>query len=307
MPRYIDLVKNEKLSSFKFNEPLAPYTSWRIGGAGELYVAPASEEEIYDILMFAQTYHIPLTPLGGGSNVLLSDQGLKGIVLHITHRFSAIEMQPDGYVRAQAGARLGTIIRKAMDQNLSGIEQLWGIPGTVGGAVAMNAGACNSEFFDHLVSVKSLTREGKLVTRYKPEIEHGYRFSDYKTNGEIVLEATLQLQPAETTLIQHNFLLADERRKPQHNIRQPNAGSVFRNPVNNYAARLIEGMGAKGRRVGQAQVSLDHANFIVNLGHARSTDVRQLIHSLRQDVWEHYEIDIHPEVLLLGEFATEPL
>lgn len=303
MPRYSALIKNEKLSdSLRENEPLAQYTSWRIGGAGEFYTNPSSELEIRRIITFAQAYQIPLTILGGGSNVLLSDRGLKGIVMHLNHRFAGYEFLPDGRVKAKAGTRLGTLIRKAMALNLSGIEQLWGIPGTIGGAVVMNAGACNTETFDVLESVTSMTPEGDIVVRHKHEIHHGYRYSDYKYNGEIVLDATLQLTPAAQEVIRESFDKADERRKPQHNIRQPNSGSIFRNPQGNFAGRLIENLGAKGRTYGNAQVSLNHANFIVNLGGATASDTCQLIASLQADIWAQHQVQLEPEVIFLGEF-----
>ncbi len=293
---------NARLSEqFEQNKPLAPFTSWRIGGSADWYVAPASEAEIQAVIATAQQEGLPLTVLGGGSNVLLSDKGLRGVVMHITHRYSSFRFLPDGRVYAQAGTRLGTLIKKAMAQNLGGIEQLWGIPGTVGGAITMNAGACNTETFDVLESVTSLTPSGEKVVRTKEQIRHGYRWSDYKYNGEIVLEVVLQLTPADKESIQARFDAADERRKPQHNIRQPNCGSVFRNPTGNFAGRLIEQMGAKGRRYGNVQVSPDHANFIVNLGQAKAKDACMLIQSLQADVWERYSVQIEPEVIFLGE------
>jgi UDP-N-acetylmuramate dehydrogenase len=296
-------IKNEKLSEhFRKQEPLAPFTSWRIGGAAELYVAPESEIEIIRLLQFAQNQDIPLTVLGGGSNVLLSDQGLPGLVMHITHRFAGFEFSPDGSVRVKAGTRLGTLIRKAMALNLTGIEKLWGIPGTIGGAVVMNAGACNTETFDVLESVTSLNPQGQRIVRSKAEINHGYRWSDYKYNGEIVLEATLKLNPTQPEIIAENFKRADERRQPQHNIRLPNSGSIFRNPANNFAGRLIEEMGAKGRIFGGVQVSPDHANFIVNLGKATAQDACRLIQTLQAEVWEQYQVQLEPEVIFLGEF-----
>jgi UDP-N-acetylmuramate dehydrogenase len=234
--------------------------------------------------------------------VLISDQGLRGILMHITHRFAGFEFLADGRVKAKAGTRLGTLIKKAMAKNLAGIEQLWGIPGTVGGAVVMNAGACNTETFDCLESVTSLSPAGEKIIRTKNEIRHGYRWSDYKYNGEVVIDATLKLQPAEASFIQARFDAADERRKPQHNIRLPNSGSIFRNPPGNFAGRLIENMGAKGRMQGQVQVSPDHANFIVNLGHAKAHDACLLIQSLQSDVWQQYGVQLEPEVIFLGEF-----
>lgn len=287
---------------FEPQKTLAPFTSWRIGGPAEFYVAPEDEGEILQIMQYATRENIPLTVLGGGSNVLLSDHGLQGIVMHITHRYADFAFLPEGFVRAQAGTRLGTLIKKSMAQNLGGIEQLWGIPGTIGGAVAMNAGACNTEFFDVVESITSLTPAGEKVVRKKADIAHGYRWSDYKFNGEIVLEALIQLTPSSTENIQAHFDAADKRRQPQHNIRQPNCGSVFRNPQNDYAGRLIEALGAKGRSWGRSQVSLDHANFIVNTGRATAQDTCQLIRSLQQDVLEHYGVHLEPEVIFLGEF-----
>lgn len=302
MPPLITVL-NDKLSDpFEADKPLAPFTSWRIGGQADWYVAPSSEAEITEVIRFATEHGIPLTVLGGGSNVLLSDKGLRGIVMHITHRYAQFEFLADGRIRAQAGTRLGTLIKKAMAQNLSGIEQLWGIPGTVGGAVVMNAGACKTEFFETVETVTSLTPNGERVVRTRDQIRHGYRWTDYKYNGEIVLEVTLCLNPAESSFIQAQFDAADERRKPQHTIRQPNCGSVFRNPDQDYAGRLIEQMGAKGRRQGQVQVSPDHANFIVNLGQAKASDVCLLIYSLQQDVRERYQVQLDPEVIFLGEF-----
>lgn len=302
MPPLITVL-NDKLSDpFEADKPLAPFTSWRIGGQADWYVAPTLEAEISAVIRFATEHAIPLTVLGGGSNVLLSDKGLRGIVMHITHRYAQYEFLADGLIRAQAGVRLGVLIKKAMAQNLSGIEQLWGIPGTIGGAVVMNAGACKTEFFDSVETVTSLTPNGERVVRTRAEIRHGYRWTDYKYNGEIVLEATLRLKPADQAFIQDQFDAADERRKPQHAIRQPNCGSVFRNPDQDYAGRLIEQMGAKGRQRGQAQVSTGHANFMVNLGHAKARDVCLLIHSLQQDVRERYQVQLDPEVIFLGEF-----
>lgn len=302
-PSLASVLPNVRLSEdLEQNKPLAPFTSWRIGGAADYYVAPASEAEILAITAWAHQHGIPLTVLGGGSNVLLSDRGLRGLVMHITHRFSGFEFLPDGRVRAQAGARLGTLIKKSISLKLAGIEQLWGIPGTVGGAVVMNAGACNTETFDTVESVTSLTPSGDRVIRTKSEIRHGYRWSDYKYNGEIVIEATLRLTPADGAHIQARFDAADERRKPQHNIRLPNSGSIFRNPTGNYAGRLIEQMGAKGRTRGKVQVSPDHANFIVNLGGARARDACLLIQSLQEDVWQRNGVQLEPEVIFLGEF-----
>lgn len=296
-------IKNEKLSDiFRVHEPLAPYTSWRIGGTAEYYAAPASEVEIIRIVQFALAKGIPLTILGGGSNVLLSDQGLPGLVMHITHRFAGFEIDANGRVRAKAGTRLGSLIRKAMAMNLTGIEKLWGIPGTIGGAVVMNAGACNTETFDVLESVTSLTPQGQRIVRHKAEIAHGYRWSDYKYNGEIVLEAVLQLTPSLPEVIAENFRQADQRRQPQHNIRLPNSGSIFRNPPNNYAGRLIEQLGAKGRICGGVQVSPEHANFIVNLGKASAQDACRLIQTLQKEVWEQFQVQLEPEVIFLGEF-----
>jgi len=294
---------SHKLSErFEQGKILAPFTSWRIGGPAEWYIAPSSEAEIIEITQLAHNQGIPLTLLGGGSNVLLADQGISGIVMHLTHRFSAYEFLANGRLRAQAGTRLGALIGKSMKQNLTGIEQLWGIPGTIGGAVTMNAGACNTEFFDVVESITSLSSSGERIVRKKSEINHGYRWSDYKYNGEIVIEATLQLETAPSELIDANFSAADKRRQPQHNIRLPNSGSIFRNPESDYAGRLIEALGGKGRTRGQVQVSPDHANFIVNLGQASARDACQLIRSLQHDVWQQFKITLEPEVIFLGEF-----
>lgn len=290
------------LHSLEGHKSLAPFTSWRIGGEADYYVSPTSEHEIQDILALAQTQRLPLTLLGGGSNVLLSDEGIRGIVMHMNHRFAQFEFLDSGRVRAQAGVRLGTLIKKSMAQNLAGIEQLWGIPGTIGGAVAMNAGACNTEFFDVVETITSLTPEGKRVVRQRHEIQHGYRWTDYKFNGEIVIEAVIRLQDAPPEQIQQSFDAADKRRQPQHNIRQPNCGSVFRNPEGDYAGRLIQALGAKGRALGKAQVSLDHANFIVNTGKASARDTCLLIRSLQADVKAQFGVHLEPEVIFLGAF-----
>lgn len=290
------------LYSFDTHKPLAPFTSWRIGGSADYYVAPRTEQEICDVIALAQSEKLPLTLLGGGSNVLLSDEGIRGIVMHMNHHFSNYAFLPDGRVRAQAGVRLGTLIKKAMAQELAGIEQLWGIPGTIGGAVAMNAGACNTEFFDVVESITSITPDGQRVVRQRHEIAHGYRWTDYKFNGEIVIEALIQLRPAPAAIIQESFAAADLRRQPQHNIRQPNCGSVFRNPEGDYAGRLVQALGAKGRQLGNAQVSPDHANFIVNLGKASARDTCLLIRSLQADVKRIYDVHLEPEVIFLGAF-----
>lgn len=290
------------LHSLEPHKPLAPFTSWRIGGLADHYIAPRSESEIQDVLALAHGQKLPLTLLGGGSNVLLSDEGIRGIVMHMNHHFAGFSFLPEGRVRAQAGVRLGTLIKKAMAQKLAGIEQLWGIPGTIGGAVAMNAGACNTEFFDVVEEITSLTPAGEKVVRKRADIAHGYRWSDYKFNGEIVIDALIRLHTAPAERIQESFDAADRRRQPQHNIRQPNCGSVFRNPEGDYAGRLIQVLGAKGRQLGNAQVSLDHANFIVNTGKASARDTCLLIRSLQADVKALSGIHLEPEVIFLGAF-----
>ena len=267
--------------------------TWRIGGLAETVFWPANEEELREVLLKCRNEGIPFRLLGRGSNVLLPDEGLKGITVISTGLAQRVWDPPK--VRVQAGYSLARLAQEAGDRGLSGLEFARGIPGTVGGAIVMNAGAHGSSIESVLEEVKILTFAGEIKTLRKEEIKFGYRECSLRDQA-LVLEAVFALQEGDQDRIQGMMSEYLAKRKTTQPLELPNAGSVFRNPPGDSAGRLIEAAGWKGKRLGGAQVSSVHANFIVNLGNATAQDVLTLIREIQKDVLRKYGIELQTEV-----------
>lgn len=280
----------------RLQEPLAPFTSMKVGGPADYYVEPADQEDLVAIIQYFRNNRFPYMMIGRGSNMIISDSGFRGAAVSLESGLSSVRLE-EGLVVAEAGARLTKLADFCAQNGLSGLEWSAGIPGSVGGAVVMNAGAHGSEMKDHLVDVEVL-RGGQVVVVRKEEGNFAYRASAF--TEDVVLAARFRLQSGnkEEIIKRKSELIA--RRNATQPLNLPNSGSMFRNPPGTFAAKLIEQASLKGKRIGDAQVSEKHANFMVNLGHARSDDILRLIDLVRRTVYQNTGLQLELEVKLVG-------
>lgn len=282
------------------HEPLSKYTSFRIGGPADYYLEPADKEDVVNLVRYLRRQEFPFLLIGRGSNMLVSDEGVRGAVVNLEDGLNRLSCNDDMVV-AEAGVPLARFVDYCIQQGFRGVEMLPGIPGTIGGAIVMNAGAYGGEISDHLVDVEVL-RGDQVVRIPKAEAGFAYRRSGFR--DQIILSASFRLprgEKAETMRIRRELLVKRNQAQP---LNFPNSGSVFKNPKPKYAAQLIEEAGLKGHRIGNAQISDKHANFIVNLGGARAADVLELIELARARVFAKSGITLEPEVKLIG-FSEE--
>jgi UDP-N-acetylmuramate dehydrogenase len=297
-----DILKTALPGRVLADEPMARHTSWRIGGPADLFIRPLDCGELIWVLDRLREHDVPWQVIGGGSNLLVRDGGIRGAVIHPVH-LDAVVCEADGRVRAGAGLRLMRLIRKAAECGLGGLERLAGIPATVGGAVAMNAGAGGQDLAG---VVRSVTLAGPDGTEEWPAaaLQFGYRRSAVPAD-RIVTEACLQLHPADPAVLEKEIADRLRHRRTAQGVGRPNAGSVFKNPPRESAWRLIDRAGLRGAVVGRAQVSERHSNFIVNCGGARAADVLALIDRIRERVEQKTGIRLEPEIRVVG--SDEPL
>ncbi len=281
----------------EFDAPLDAVTSLRIGGPADALVTPADVDDVCHLVRRAAAARVPLMTLGG-TNLLVKDGGVRGVVMRLS-RLDAMTREEGACVCAEAGARMPALMGFAASQNLSGLEWAAGIPGTVGGAVVMNAGTRLGEMRDCLDAVRLATPDGGLVTRAAADLSFAYRHVDLPAG--VVVGARLQLVPASRTHIETRAKDYLQYRKQTQPLSQPNAGSVFKNPPQAAAGRLIEDAGLKGCRVGDAQVSPRHANFLVNLGRARAADMLELIDKIQRDVFRRTGVRLELEWRVVGD------
>lgn len=282
------------------DEPMSEHTSWRAGGSAERCYRPADLDDLR-LFLAGVPDNEPLVWIGLGSNVLVRDGGIRGTVILPFGGLDTLERLDENAIRAGAGVTCAKVARFAVRHGLTGAEFLAGIPGTMGGALAMNAGAFGGETWPLVAAVQTVDRHGELHVRQRGEYRIGYRSVSAPEN-EWFVSADLQLQSGETAAAQARVRSLLERRAATQPTKQPSCGSVFRNPANDFAARLIDTCGLKGEQIGQAQVSEKHANFIVNLGAARATDIEALIRYVQQRVQQQHGVRLEPEVRILGEF-----
>lgn len=278
---FTDTLSNSNIA-YTLNEPMSAHTTFKIGGAADIMITVQSIDELKTALSACKDSDVPFMILGNGSNLLVSDDGIEGAVILLDGDFKAITVDGET-VTAGAGAKLSKLCTVALDEELSGLEFAYGIPGSVGGAMYMNAGAYGGEMKDVALSVTALTADGEVKEYSLEELNLGYRTSIFKSNGEIILFSKYQLHKGERSAIKSQMDDVMNRRKTKQPLEYPSAGSVFKRPEGAFAGTLIEQCGLKGRTVGGAQVSEKHAGFIINVGGATCDDVMNLV-KLVQDV-----------------------
>lgn len=282
-------------------ESMKKHTTFRIGGPADIFAVPDTIEKAAKIIGICREQKVPFYVIGNGSNLLVSDQGYRGVVVQVYKNLSAIEIKGD-IITAQAGAMLSVIAKKAMAASLTGFEFASGIPGTVGGAAVMNAGAYGGEMKQVLTEVTVLTREGELRRIPSEELKLGYRYSVIPEKGWIVLEAKLKLHRGDYDMIKARMDELKEKRVEKQPLELPSAGSTFKRPEGYFAGKLIMDAGLRGFSVGGAQISEKHCGFVVNTGEATAKDVRDLIREVSRQVKTKFGVELEPEVKMLGEF-----
>jgi len=282
-----------------FNCPVGPYTTFRVGGKAEALCAVKDFLQLKALLSFLAKESVPFLVVGKGSNLLVRDGGLKGIVLLLEGDLEGVE-EKDGTIHAGGGLGLSELVRFSHKKGLAGLEFLAGIPGTVGGAVAMNAGAWGKSTGDAVTAVEILTGTGERITKSSAELRFGYRKAVLPA-GSVVVKARFKGTPDSPKAVGERIRDYLERRKANQPLEYPSAGSVFKNPPDDYAGRLIENAGLKGKKIGGAMISDKHANVIVNVGGASAQDVLALMETARQRVREQTGIDLEPEIKVVGE------
>jgi len=281
----------------QFSAPLHLLTSLRVGGPADVLVIPSDVDDLCLLVRQAQLAHMPFLVMGG-TNVLVRDGGIRGIVIRLSH-LKNIHEEPDGELYAEAGVRMPLLLQYAMSHSLSGLEWAAGIPGTVGGGVAMNAGTNLGEMKDVVSAIRMVTLTGKLVTRTAARLTFEYRRS--RLPKGVIAGAWFQLARSTKKTVESATKQYLRYRKETQPLALPNAGSIFKNPPGSSAGSLIEQAGLKGARIGDARISTQHANFIINTGQARSTDVIQLIQKIRRTVMAHHGITLQLELKIVGE------
>lgn len=283
------------------NEPMSKHTTFRIGGPADYFVVPAAWSEAEQVIAACRELRIPYYIIGNGSNLLVSDQGYRGVIIQLYKEMSQVEVH-GSRITAQAGASLARIAAAALDAGLTGFEFAAGIPGTLGGACVMNAGAYGGEMKDVLVRVTVLDENGKIRVIEKDDLELGYRTSVIAKKGYMVLGAELELQNGDKAAILQTMNELKEKRVSKQPLEYPSAGSTFKRPEGYFAGRLVQDAGLRGFRVGDAMVSEKHCGFVINAGNATAAQVDELMRQVASKVKEEFGVVLEPEVKRLGEF-----
>lgn len=294
-----------------FGEVLKSHTSFRIGGPAQIYAEPESEQEVIALIRAAKATGLPYFLMGNGSNLVVSDKGIYGLVIHLGDKFSDIRLEEDPqnkeivYMHVCAGALLIKASSVATRNSLSGLEFASGIPGSVGGAVFMNAGAYDHDMSEIVESASCVSEDGEVFQVLRGDFEYGYRTSRFMKNGGIVLSAVLKLTRGNQEEIESQIRTYTEKRTKSQPLNLPSAGSMFKRPVGYYAGTLIQDAGLKGFTVGGAQVSEKHAGFVVNIGNATADDIDQLTKKVRAVILEKNGVTLEREVRFVGVGYTQ--
>lgn len=297
----LENLQKEFRGNIKISEPLSQHIWLRVGGPADYYLKPSDREDIINVVRFFDECEFPYMIIGRGSNILVHDNGFRGAIINLEDVLSDIRVEDDAVV-VDAGVWISTFVDFCIKRGLAGTEMLAGIPGTIGGAVLMNAGAYGGEISDYLIEVE-LLRDTKVVKVKKEDAGFGYRKSGFKK--DVVLSARFRFpkkNKEDLMRVRRELLIKRNEAQP---VNLPNTGSIFKNPEGHFAAKLIEGCGLKGKRIGGAMISDLHANFIVNVESATAKDVFDLMVIMRNEVFKRFEIMLENEVLLVGFSSKE--
>ena len=298
-----NLLSHRLKGSAYFDEPLSRHTSYRIGGPADILFIPQDVEDLQEAISWARAENIPYFIMGNGSNLLVSDRGFRGLLIKISGSFNGIRFEQNRAI-AGAGSDLGVLINQAARHGLFGLPFAVGIPGTVAGAIVMNAGSATLYMGQQIESIAALNcRDLRQKTLHRQELGFQYRRSMLDSGDWVVLEATISMQEERPQIAFERIRELLLRRRTAQPLKYPSAGSVFRNPPNAYAGQLIEETGCKGWCVGDAMISAVHANFIVNVGQATANHVLVLMERVQAAVEEHYGLLLQPEIKLLGDWS----
>ncbi|MDR2903285.1 MAG: UDP-N-acetylmuramate dehydrogenase [Clostridiales bacterium] len=285
----------------KKNEPMAKHTSFKAGGCADIFVSPADHEQLKRTIRLCLRFGMPYFVIGNGSNILVRDKGFRGVVISIDKAMSAVELLADDRIKAEAGAQLSAVANFALKQGLAGFEFAGGIPGTVGGAVYMNAGAYGGEMKDVFASAEVMTADGAIRTITADEIDFGYRKSKVQQDGLIVLSCVIALTKGDPEAIKEKMRDFSRRRADKQPLEKASAGSTFKRPEGHFAGKLIMDSGLGGFQIGAAQVSEKHCGFVINNGGATAADILNLMTHVRGVVYQNYGVTLEPEVRIIGE------
>lgn len=286
----------------KKDEPMSCHTTFRIGGKADYFATPKTKEQIEELISFCKKEAVSYYLIGNGSNLLVGDKGFRGVIIQIDKAFGKITFIDDTTVKAEAGVMLSRLASEVAGRGLTGFEFASGIPGTLGGAVYMNAGAYGGEIKDCIVSALVLDEKNRMKTLTKEELELSYRNSIVARKGYVVLEAFFRFEKGNKTAILEKMSELNEQRREKQPLNYPSAGSTFKRPEGYFAGKLIMDAGLKGYRVGGAMVSEKHCGFVVNAGGATAKEVRTLMADVDRTVFERFGVHLEPEVRFLGEF-----
>lgn len=294
----INEINNETASLCFMNESLKKHTTYGIGGPADLMIFPKSKQDLIKVIEIINENKIQLTILGSGSNVLVSDNGIRGAVISLKNSLKQIEVD-DNILYAECGTMLGKIVKHAVKNNLIGLENLNGVPGTLGGALIMNAGAWGGEISENLIHVEVINSKSEIQKIQKKDLNFSYRQSSFNKD-DILLSAKFNLKKADKDIIKENFIEAQSGRKKSQPLNKRSAGSLFKNPKNNSAGKLLDEAGLKGFSIGDAKISEKHANFFINDGDATSKDMLMLIKKAHKEVKDKFNVNLSLEVKLMG-------
>lgn len=287
------------------NELLSRHTTFRIGGEADYFLTPKSAEEVQEILFLCKQEGIAYYVLGNGSNVLAEDNGYRGVIIHIGNGMEQIVMETSDEkklrVKAGAGIMLSNLAKKVGQLGYTGFEFAAGIPGTLGGAIVMNAGAYGGEIKDCIISAKVMKKDGTIVVLKKEELQLGYRTSIVQKEEYIVLEGEFLFEEGNVQQITNRMNELNQQRREKQPLEYPSAGSTFKRPEGYFAGKLIQDAGLRGYRVGDIMVSEKHCGFVVNVGQGTARDAKQLMKDVSQKVYEQFQVKLEPEVRFLGE------
>lgn len=295
---FCEFCDSEKIKYSK-NEPMRLHTSFKIGGEADLFVNVGTVEELKKVILKSNELSIPFFVIGKGSNLLVSDKGIEGVVINLS-LLDKITAE-DNTLTAFSGASLASVCTAALENSLSGLEFAYGIPGSVGGALYMNAGAYGGEMSQVVKSATYVTADGEIGEISIEDMALGYRTSAFKTNNAIITSVTFELEKGDSSEIKSKMLDFTNRRVQKQPLEYPSAGSTFKRPEGYFAGALIEGNGLKGRSVGGAQVSVKHAGFVINTGDATCCQVKELIKIIQDTVRENNGVELETEVIYIGK------